>query len=43
MSDRNKHCIPFHLEEEKQDSQAEAEDAKEDQSGKVHQRLLSQL
>jgi len=29
MSDRNKHCIPFHLEEEKQDSQAEAEDAKE--------------
>jgi hypothetical protein len=42
LFDRNKYCTPFHLEEEKQDGQAEAEAErrKEDQIDKVHPRLL---
>ena len=38
----NKHCKSFLFEEVKQDGQAEAAE-EEEQIGKVHQRLLSQL
>ena len=43
LFDRNKHRMFFLLEEEKQDGQAEAEEAQEEQIGNVHLRLLSQL